>query len=307
MALIQNKVYLPSDIDFKLIDIKIRPEPSKVLLSTPEYFEVIDVKNPHMAGFEGKTNKTESFSQWEELEKIYLQLKDRNVLTAVSYVQGVPGCEDMVFAANQSFPWISEKGERLVIVSKMRHPSRQREVPFFEDFYQKNNYKLIHLQNTKMFEGMGDTIPHPGRNLLYGGYGFRSEKSAFEEISSKIEVPVVLLELVNENFYHLDTCFLPLDDNTVLICREAFSEESVKGLKKIFKDVIAVPFDEASKNFALNAHIVTNNNHKIAILHPGSNETVRVLHQAGFEVIETDTSEYIKSGGSVFCMKMMYY
>ena len=32
-----------------------------------------------------------------------------------------------------------------------------------------------------------------------------------------------------------------------------------------------------------------------------------MLREAGFEVVELDTDEYLKSGGSVFCMKLMYW
>ena len=45
---------------------------------------------------------------------------------------------------------------------------------------------------------------------------------------------------------------------------------------------------------------------KTAILQHGSTVTVDVLDKEGYNVIEIDTSEFMKSGGSVFCMKMMY-
>ena len=38
----------------------------------------------------------------------------------------------------------------------------------------------------------------------------------------------------------------------------------------------------------------------------GSTITVDVLKKEGYDVVEIDTSEFMKSGGSVFCMKMMY-
>ena len=33
--------------------------------------------------------------------------------------------------------------------------------------------------------------------------------------------------------------------------------------------------------------------------------TIAAVREAGFEVIALDTSEFLKSGGSVFCMKLM--
>lgn len=132
----------------------------------------------------------------------------------------------MVFTANQSFPWILN-GEKVVIMSKMRFPSRQKEVPYFREFYSKLGYRIEELCEATMFEGMGDTIPHIGKQLLYGGYGHRSDPKAFEEISKILEVPIVLLRLVDERFYHLDTCFLPISEETVLLCPEAFDAEDL--------------------------------------------------------------------------------
>jgi N-dimethylarginine dimethylaminohydrolase len=221
----------------------------------------------------------------------------------------VKGCEDMVFAANQSFPWVNDKGEKVVIMSKMKHASRQGEVKYFEELFVKLGYKILKLSRTKLFEGMGDTIPHPGKKLLYGGFGHRTDPEAYLEISGLLNVIIIPLELKDERFYHLDTCFLPFDEDTVMICREAFTLEGIKIIEQFFKKVIYIPMDEASTTFALNAHIISdkNNNRNIALIQKGNNYTVKYLKENQAEVVEVDTSEYIKSGGSVFCMKMMVY
>jgi N-dimethylarginine dimethylaminohydrolase len=46
---------------------------------------------------------------------------------------------------------------------------------------------------------------------------------------------------------------------------------------------------------------------KCVILQEGNVQTENILRQLNVDVIAIDTSEYIKSGGSVFCLKMMYY
>ena len=43
------------------------------------------------------------------------------------------------------------------------------------------------------------------------------------------------------------------------------------------------------------------------LLHPGSRVTNARLREAGYEVVEIETGEYLKSGGSVFCMKVVYW
>jgi N-dimethylarginine dimethylaminohydrolase len=152
------------------------------------------------------------------------------------------------------------------------------------------------------FEGHGDAIWHPGKQLLWLGYGNRTEARAGELLSTMLDVPVVMLQLATPTFYHLDTCFAALDQQTVLIYPRAFSDESLRLIKRFFANVIEVSEKDAF-NFAGNAVALKRN----VILQKGSSETVRDLRLAGFQPIEVDTSEYMKSGGSAFCMKMMVY
>jgi N-dimethylarginine dimethylaminohydrolase len=306
--MIKNKTYHASDIHFTADDLPARAEPRNVLLCTPDYFDIVDVKNIHMLGNTGTLQKDLAVAQWHELKNIYHKLAAAKILQQVYIIQGVADCEDMVFAANQSFPWMLN-GRKTVVMSKMRHQSRQREVPYFEKFYENLGYDILHLQQASMFEGMGDTIPHYGKNLLYGGYGHRSDIVAYQEISELLQVPVVTLELIDERFYHLDTCFIPVDENTVFLCRDAFTAEGIEALKKLFKNIIEIPVDEAVHYFALNAHCINDQvtGRRCAIIQKGTVITRKLLQEHGYEVIETDTSEYIKSGGSVFCMKMMLY
>lgn len=304
----ENKVYSVAEIDFSIEQVASRQEPRKILMCDPEYFDIVDVKNVHMEGNIGVLDKALARKQWEDLKAIYKSFVAEGILEEVYTISGGDNCEDMVFTANQSFPWILND-EKVVVMSKMRHESRQREVPYFETFYKSKGYKLLHLQEAKLFEGMGDTIPHYGKKLLYGGYGHRSDTTAYKEIATMLQVPVVTLELVDDRFYHLDTCFIPVNEETVLLCPVAFSSDGLAALRKLFKNVIEVPVEEAETFFALNAHCINDQKtgKKKAVIHPGSTVTKNALIQHGYEVVETNTSEYMKSGGSVFCMKMMLY
>jgi N-dimethylarginine dimethylaminohydrolase len=153
---------------------------------------------------------------------------------------------------------------------------------------------------------MGDVIPHPGKKLLYGGYGHRTGIEAYHELAQMLDTPIVALELPNSKFYHLDTCFVPLSSTSVMLCREAFTETGLQIIGQLFAKVHVVPEDEAVASFSLNAHAFTAHGHKIAILQKGSVVTKQILSDEGFEVYEIETGEFMKSGGSVFCMKMMY-
>jgi N-dimethylarginine dimethylaminohydrolase len=61
---------------------------------------------------------------------------------------------------------------------------------------------------------------------------------------------------------------------------------------------------EATDYFACNAHALDG---KTVIMQRGAREAVSRLGALGFRVVEVDTGEFLKSGGSVFCLKMMIY
>lgn len=295
-----------NNISFSINDIKDRTDPTRVLMCSPDYFDIVDVKNVHMQGHIGNTDKAQVNAQWQSLKDAYDALLANKVLDEVSVIPGAKDCEDMVFCANQTLPWKMEDGSEVVVMSRMRHESRQREVPYFEEFFKNKGFKPLHFNNVKMFEGMGDVIPHPGKRLLYGGYGHRTTAEAYDELATMLQTPVVALELINSKFYHLDTCFVPLSKDSVMLCKEAFTEEGLAMVRQLFTKVYYIPEYEAEKYFSLNAHAFDAHGTKTAILQKGSVITVDVLKQEGYNVVEIETGEFMKSGGSVFCMKMMY-
>ena len=308
MSAPENRVYKPSEVNFRIEDVEERQAPRKVLMCTPDFFKVVDVKNVYMEDNIGNIDTTLAQEQWQSLKSTYLKLRQRGILEEVYVIKGVEGLEDMVFAANQSFPWLLDD-EKLVILSKMRHERRQREVPYFRDYYHTLGYRTIELNKTKNFEGRGDVILHFGKNLIYGGYGYRSNADAYIEIAELLKVPVVTLELIDPRFYHLDTCFIPVDQHTVFLVPDAFTEDGLAGLSKLFRNIIKIPVEEAEQFFALNAHCINDiaTGAKVAIVQTGTTVMKHELELQGFEVLELDTSEFMKSGGSVFCMKMMLY
>lgn len=276
-----------------------RPEPQRVLMCTPEHFDVVDVKNPFMEGNVGRVDKARAIAEWEALRRAY-ETAGHKVLI----IRGEDGLEDMVFAANQVLPGLNADGP-YVLLSRMRHPSRQREVPIYREWFEQQGYAVFELPSEAgHFEGQGDAIWHPGTQLLWGGHGPRTSWSAYEQVSGILNVPVITLELVNPNFYHLDTCFCVLRDDAALYFPGAFDSEGRALLARMFRRLIEVNECEATCRLACNAHAIDG---KTVILQRGAVETVNRLRAEGFDIIEVETDEYVKSGGSVFCMKMMIY
>ncbi len=303
------KAYATNEVHFNLEDCDARVEPRKLFMVTPTYYNIVDVKNVHMQAQRGTISREKANVQWDQLRNTYLAFKNQKFLDEVYTIEGVESLEDMVFCANQSFPWVMWNGEKIALMSRMRHENRQNEIPYIEDFYKDHGYKVLELQSKYHFEGMGDLIPHPGKRLLYGGYGFRSEKQVYDEISRTLDAPIITLELINEQFYHLDTCFLPLNHTEVMIAPDAFTPESLSIIRKMFEGVYEIPEHEAMEGFACNAHIIygANRQTSAAIMQRNNPVALNIVQQSTNTVIESDTSEFMKSGGSNFCLKMMVY
>ncbi len=149
---------------------------------------------------------------------------------------------------------------------------------------------------------MGDLLWHPSRRLLFAGVGPRTSRVVVEALPHVLSLPVLALELVDPKFYHLDTALVPLDDERVLIHPPAFSGDALSLLERIFPKFLIPPVEEAQRGFACNALSLPG---KGVILDQSCPKTANLLENAGFRTYLVDTSEFRKSGGSVFCLKMM--
>lgn len=261
----------------------------KVLMTDPSSFEVIDVKNPWMTNNLYKVNTRTAILQWESL-KITLE----RLGVEVQIIDRIPYLEDMVFTANCGL--VRKSG---FVVSNMVHESRAKESSQYISFFATSGYLVYRLPTKYKFEGQGDALWHPNKRVLFGGYGFRTDIRAYFEIQ-KIwpDVEIVPLKLVDESLYHLDTCFVPLDENSVMLYEDAFDEQSLKSIKDYFMDIITIGCNDALK-FCCNAVMVD----KTIVLNKGISDMLReTLQLKGFKVIEIDLSEFLKSGGSAACM-----
>lgn len=288
-------------LDLKITDLPAMRVPKEALMVTPKHFSVEYVINPHMAQNVGSVNKMEAQNEWDVLKSTFEQIG-----ITIHTIEGEEGLPDMVFCANQSLPFENNTGDKHVYMSIMHSDERKEEVPYIEQWYRRNGYEIHYLDENEIddFEGCGDAIWHTGRRLLWGGYGYRSSLQAYKEISKTFDVPVIALKLVDEDFYHLDTCFCVLDEETVLIYPGAFTDEGLELIDSVFDRIIYASKYEATKLFACNATCPDGKN---VIIQQGCTDVNKNLRDAGFSIHEVSTYEFLKSGGSVFCMKMMVW
>ncbi|MGF1671069.1 MAG: dimethylarginine dimethylaminohydrolase family protein [Balneolaceae bacterium] len=290
-----------SEIDFTINDLPKMPQPSRVLMVKPTYFDVEYVINPHMEGFIGGVDKLQAQNEWKHLVDGFKELGFN-----VHIIDGVRDLPDMVFSANQSLPYIDENDNLMAVMGTMHSDHRKQEVPHIEKALINLGYKTYHLDPKKVteFEGMGDAIWHFKRRLLWGGYGFRTSPEAHHQISDLFKIPVITLELTDDYFYHLDTCFCSLNETSVLIYPQAFTDKGLEIIHKLYPVVLEATTYEAKKHFAVNSVCPDGRN---VLIQQGNTDVNRKLRNHGFHVHEYSTYEFIKSGGSIFCMKLMLW
>lgn len=274
--------------------------PKKVLMCKPEYFDINYIGNEYMNNLNADFDKQLAMEQWQELKSAYEDLG-----LEVTVISPAEGLVDMVFTANQSLPFIDSEGNKKVVLSKMRNPQRTEEVKHFEDFYLKEGYEVIKLpQEISYFESMGDAIIDYKRKIIFGGYGYRTHENVYDFLREVTDYEVIKIRLMNKYFYHLDTCFSLLNPHAAMICRDAFSEDDFKKITGYFTDIIEASAEENKNSFACNCHCPDGEN---IIIDKRADRMKVLLQRNGFSVTTVDTSEFMKSGGSVFCMKMMYF
>lgn len=256
----------------------------KVLMCSPEYYGIEYEINPWM-DIKNQPDRKSALKQWGSL---YNKLVSFGA--GVELIMPVKHMPDMVFTANAGFV-VDNK----VILSNFRYPERRGEEFYFKKWFEENGYEVIRLDNRFYFEGEGDLLS--AGDTLYAGYHFRSDIFSHQEIAKIVDREVISLELVDRRFYHLDTAFAPLSQDSVMYVPDAFDEYASIVIKERFNNVIEIGM-ESALNFAANAVVF-----KDKIITSGINgHLLNDLKKIGFDVFSLDLSEFIKAGGAAKCL-----
>ncbi len=267
------------------------------LMCPPSSYTVRDVKNPFMRGTPA-VDAARALEQWLALKHAF-----EAAGVEVLEIEAAADLEDMVFAANQAFVGSGSAHARFAVPSRMRYASRQREVPYYTRWFEQRGYEILDLglSGAEYLEGHGDLLPHPGSALVWAGYGFRSSAGGVERFAAAMQaeaIAVMPLELIDETFYHLDTCFAPLNGEAALYHAPAFSLEARARLRAGWKRLYDVSREDAER-FVCNGVAV--NGAFVASYVPPALEPV--LRDEGLQPTIVGLSEFEKGGGSAFCMK----
>lgn len=202
----------------------------------------------------------------------------------------------MVFSANGALVL----GHRCV-PSNFVYPERRGESPLYRRWLADQGMELLELDHDTAFEGQGDALPDPARGLLWGGYGQRSSLEAFMELSTLWDVEIVPLRLTDARFYHLDTCFAPLENGTVMVYPGALDPDSMEEIHRRVprEQLITIDITDALR---LACNVVEANG--TLFMHAGSSSLLERLNVADYRVVIASVSEFVKAGGACKCLTL---
>ena len=262
----------------------------RFLMCAPDHYDVDYVINPWMEGNIHKSSRDRAVEQWN---KLYNVIKDHAIVDLVEPEKGWP---DMVFSANAGL--VLGKN---VVLSRFLHKERQGEEPYFQQWFEQNGFNVYTLPKDLPFEGAGDALLDREGRWLWAGYGFRSELDSHPFLAKWLDIEVISLRLMDERFYHLDTCFCPLANGYLLYYPGAFDSYSNRVIEMRVAPEKRIAIMEADAvNFACNAVNVDS----IVIMNKTSDGLKSRLAEVGFQVIETPLTEFLKAGGAAKCLTL---
>ncbi len=256
-----------------------------MLMCPPTHYGVEYEINPWMHVASGVDLECAG-TEWEALRLTY-----RDLGVDVVLADPVAGLPDMVFTANAG---VVHAGR--VVLSRFHHAQRQGEESRWRELFESWGLRTFDTGGLA-FEGAGDAL-FLGETLVCG-HGFRTDRAAIPRVAAALEVEAVALELVDPRYYHLDTCFCPLDPQTVLFAPTAFSSSSREAVRRLAARVIEVP-DRLAAGFVCNAMPIG----QVVVSSVGVESLAGPLGELGYRAVALPMSEFIKAGGGVRCLSL---
>lgn len=263
---------------------------NRFLMCPPDYFGVEYVINPWMEGQIHSTNLPLAAKQWAALEQLLAQS------SSVVTMRAVERLPDLVFTANAGLIYGNK-----AVVSRFRFAERQPESKHFREWFAAQGFDVIELPEDALFEGAGDALLDRSTALLWAGHGMRSNLAACEALRRVLDIEVQPLALRNPSFYHLDTCFCPLERGFLLYYPGAFDAASLDAIEQRVPPEKRIAADEEdASRFACNAVNVGTT----VIANSFSDALTARLHAAGFETVTTPLTEFMRAGGAAKCLSL---
>jgi N-dimethylarginine dimethylaminohydrolase len=215
---------------------------------------------------------------------------------------------DLVFVANGGLA-LPRLQSPLVLLPSMKFPQRQAELPYLVEMYKEIGIPTIPFPTKDVFEGQAELKWFFGGNLAVCGPGHRSTAKSFKVLDKLFDYVyglhgldpprLVITPLISADYYHLDVAMLEVNETTCIVHKRSMSPASVTALRAAGLIVHVI---DTKDSFCLNA-VISNG---VLITHKLTDPTLKkTLNKLiGCKIIEVETTEFEKSGGSVRCMTL---
>lgn len=254
----------------------------KVVVVSPENMQINEIINETQKHFlKENIDIDKAVSQ----HKTFVEALEENG-SEVIHLQPSPEFNEQVFTRDIGFTIHDQ-----FFVASMNTDVRRGEVKTLKHWLEENEVPYTELLHS--IEG-GDVLVDE-ENIWIGVSG-RTNQLAIQSLRNQL-TPYTVHELpLREDILHLDCVFTIISSEWALVYPQAFSEGDLETIKKHY-NIITVTDEE---QFQMGPNVLAIGDGKIISLtqNQALNERIRA---EGFDVIELDLSEIIKSGGSFRC------
>lgn len=257
-----------------------------ILMCPPDYYGIEYEINPWMSRSR-QSDPERARAQWHALHELL-----QSVGADIRLLEPAEGLPDLVFTANAGLVCRDK-----VYLARFRHEARKGETPLDERWFQSQGFETVTLPEPWSFEGAGDAL-FCGETL-FAGYIIRSHVAAMQWLAESIGCRVIPLQLIDDFYYHLDTCFCPLSEGEAVYYPAAFDDYAQAALREHVPALIPVNAEEAAR-FGCNAVVIGRH----VVLNTGCPQLEQDLHGRGYQTHSTDLDEFIKAGGSAKCLTL---
>lgn len=255
----------------------------RVILCEPHYMTIRDIINDTQKHFENVGIHIEkAVEQHTEFVRV---LRNHGIeVILLPYHRKFP---EQVFTRDIGFTL-----GQTIFVAKMAANVRKGEEGVLRQWLDDEEMSYYNLAEDRI-EG-GDVIID--RDTVFIGLSERTSKTAIKHLQGLLPKMDIIAVPFKEKFLHLDCVFNVISHDTALIFPQALTRKDIELFSSRY-NLIEVSKEE---QFTLGTNVLAIGNKKIISL-PANKKVNKELQQRGFEVIEVDITEIIKSGGSFRC------
>ncbi|MDL4841846.1 dimethylarginine dimethylaminohydrolase family protein [Aquibacillus rhizosphaerae] len=255
----------------------------KVIVCSPEYMKIGKIINETQKHYQNE-NIDENIATEQHNE--FVNVMQNNGVDVIG-IRSQPDLHEQVFTrdigfclGDQLFTASMGSDVRVPEIGELRAVLKQHDFPY-KDLVQKS------------IEG-GDVIVD--NNTVWVGISNRTTFEAVDALKALLPSHQVKLLPIAERILHLDCCFNVIGPNVGLVYPEALTKEDMDILSREY-DLIEVNEEE---QFTLGTNVLSIGNKKIISM-PENKKVNKEMEKLGFDIIEVEFNEIIKSGGSFRC------